>query len=81
MGSENSIEKTIREYNKQTEENHRQLKKTIVDSHFNRGYGNNIDVNSLSNSQLDSLFNQALNQNPALNNYYQSVLWNYRTYN
>ncbi len=80
MGSDN-VKKKIEEFNKQTVKNHNILKKESVNSYYNEFLGYNLNVNSLSQSELDYYFKQVLDNNPAFNNYYQNIKYLYKTNN
>ena len=71
------INKMIEKYKKETDKNHNELKKQYVDSYYNGVLGYNLDVDSLSKSELDNHFKQTLDRNPALNFYYQNTKYIY----
>lgn len=70
----------INKYYKQTAKNHENLKKDCVNSYYNGALGANLDVNSLSKSELDYHFEQTLKGSPILNSYYQGSAYLYKPF-
>lgn len=73
-------ERIINKFYKHAAKEHEKFKKNYVDSYFNGTLGANLDVNSLSKSELDNHFQQVLKENPILDSYYQESAYLYQPY-